>query len=157
MWAQDTVREWQASGVKASCQTCHFKTHQSTGAHDLGRLAGAIKEHVEQRVATVSLKNVGHKVLTGDPFRRLVFEAYTEEGCTKALKRWAFQRVFAIVDTKRVIEKSDSRLVPSQVRTLELPEGTTHWRLRVVFAEPGLEDRVEASDISAIVMSGRVL
>ena len=39
----------------------------------------------------------------------------------------------------------------------ELPEGTTHWRLRVVFAEPGLEDRVEASDISAIVMSGRVL
>jgi hypothetical protein len=96
----------------------------------------------------LSLRDVGHRLPTGDPFRQLVLEACAAptpdpfdggvEPCDEALDSWRFTRTI-VVEDGGLREASDSSLTPGEVRTIELPQGAARWQLRYLFAEPGLQ------------------
>jgi hypothetical protein len=77
---QTTFTEWKTWGGAQSCQDCHMKSasHRVVGAHDTEFLRSALALVVDGRVATVTAKNVGHEVPTGDVFRHLVLWADDE-------------------------------------------------------------------------------
>jgi hypothetical protein len=153
VWAQSTVLEWERSGARTTCQGCHFETHESGGGHDLERLRKALVVQVNQRTLTLSLKDVGHRLPTGDPFRQLVLEACAGP-CAPALASWRFRRTFEL-QGQLVRERGDTRLTPGEARSVTLPEGATRWQLRLVYAEPGLEERVAPEHVSAVFSEGR--
>lgn len=152
VWAQSTLLEWERSGARASCQGCHFDTHESGGGHDLARLREALVVQLAQRTLSLRLKDVGHRVPTGDPFRQLVLEACAGS-CEAPLASWRFRRTFELQGAL-VRERGDTRLTPGEVRTVTLPDGATRWRLRLIYAEPGLEERVAPEHVSALISEG---
>jgi hypothetical protein len=103
--------------------------------------------------ARLRVGNAGHLVPTGDPFRRLVFDACASADCATRLRRWTFGRTVRAAG-EELLEGQDTRLEPSSMRVLELPEGATHWRLALIFVEPGLEDRVPPESASVLISSG---
>lgn len=157
--AQDTLGEWERSGTKASCQQCHFENHRAWGAHDLRRLAGALRVEVESGVLTLSLRGVGHALPTGDPFRWLALELCADERCAATLKRWTFARLLVPQGQQgsapqRVEVAQDTRLFPGRPRSLPVPGGARYWRLVYHYAEPGLSGHVPEEELGAVVAAG---
>ena len=153
-WAQHTVSEWRDTGTTKSCADCHFKTHASTGAHDLERLRSVLSvEQLESGEVQVQVGNVGHRVPTGDPFRALVFEACASAECGTVLKRYTFGRSLRESDAG-IVDDLDTRLEPSTTRVLVVPREGRWWQLRMIYAEPGLEGHLPPAAVSQIISSG---
>ncbi len=157
---QDTGAEWATSRAAAeglTCQGCHMGAsgHRFPGVHTPGYVAGALtvtfREEGPALVAEVRSQGVGHRVPTGDPFRRLRLRLCRDEACaaplaTRFLSRgfeWTPDGVRATGDTTVPVETATS----APVRRLEFPRSrlpqpvpeVLHWRLDYLLAEPALE------------------
>lgn len=153
-WAQRTVGEWRDTGTTKSCADCHFKTHASTGAHDLERLRSVLSvARLAPGDVQLRVGNVGHRVPTGDPFRVLIFEVCTSAECSTVLKRYTFGRSFRATDAG-IEDEFDTRLEPSTTRVLRVPPEGRWWQLRMRYAEPGLETELPPSVVSQVISSG---
>ena len=101
---QDTLAEWQRSPSAAAgrtCQDCHMRAgdHHFPGGHDRALLEASVRVRVERvtpdRVrVTLAARSVGHRLPTGDPFRRFVVELCDEPDCLEPLARPSFGRAF---------------------------------------------------------------
>jgi hypothetical protein len=158
---QDTGAEWATSRAAAeglTCQGCHMGAsgHAFPGAHTPGYVADALAVtfHVEEGralVAEVRSQGAGHRVPTGDPFRRLRLRLCRDEGCTAPLAtrylsrtfEWTPEAVRATGDTTVPVETATT----APVRRLEFPWArlpqpvpeVLHWRLDYLLAEPDLQ------------------
>jgi hypothetical protein len=161
---QDTGAEWASSRAAAegrTCQSCHMRQagHRFPGAHTPGYVAKALSVtfQVEPgRALTAELRSrgVGHRVPTGDPFRRLRLLLCRDADCAEPLAtrtlargfKWNPEGIQAVADTTVPVETATRE----PVRRLEfrlaalpgpLPE-VLHWRLDYLLAEPALEGLV---------------
>lgn len=175
---QDTGAEWASSRAAdegVTCQGCHMGAsgHHFPGAHTPGYVAGALAVtfHVEEGralVAEVRSQGAGHRVPTGDPFRRLRLRLCRDEGCaaplaTRYLSRrfeWTAEAVRATDDTTVPVETATT----APVRRLEFPWArlpqpmpeVLHWRLDYLLAEPGLEALLPPESLRQEVRHGTV-
>jgi hypothetical protein len=154
LWAQHTLSEWRELGTAETCADCHFKTHASTGAHDLGRLREVLSvEQLKPGEVQLRVGAVGHRVPTGDPFRQLVFEVCTSAECGTVLKRYTFGRSFR-ASPAGLEDDRDTRLEPATTTLLVVPPEGKWWQLRMIYAEPGLDARVPAGAASQVISTG---
>jgi hypothetical protein len=173
---QDTGAEWATSRAAAkglTCQGCHMGAsgHRFPGAHTPGYVAGALTvtfqvEPGRALVAEVRSQGAGHRVPTGDPFRRLRLRLCRDEACaaplaTRFLSRtfqWTREGVLAGEDTTVPVETATT----APVRRLEFPlarlprAGVLHWRLDYLLAEPELEGRLPPEVLRLDVHRGTV-
>jgi hypothetical protein len=175
---QDTGAEWARSRAAAegrTCQGCHMGEagHHFPGAHTPGYVAGALSvtfqgEPGRALVAEVRARGVGHRVPTGDPFRRLRLQLCRDEGCAQPLATRLLSRRFAW--TPRGAQPSGDTTVPVETETTApvrrwtfplstlpgpLPE-VLHWRLDYLLAEPELEALVPPEALRQEVHRGTV-
>lgn len=137
--AQDTVREAAHFEPGRTCQACHFRTHDARGgAHDLEGLKAALQVEVVERALRLSLRGVGHRFPTGDPFRLVLIDACRDEGCEARAKRWVLGRSLELQPDGGIVETRDTRLMPGEQRDFHAPGDATHWRVTFVFTEPEL-------------------
>ena len=152
---QNTYEEWRASGVTQTCQDCHLDGHRFRGAHDPDLVRGALTVTVTAGVAHVTAANVGHRIPTGDPFRRLTFRACSEPTCAEPLQTWLFARWFEPTRNSWAAVR-DTTLASGETRDLPLPAGTVAWQLEYRYAEPQLEEQLPADLVGFLVTSGPV-
>lgn len=151
---QDTHDEWAGSWFAeqgTGCVDCHVqkRRHRFAGGHDVDQLRDALDLALEQTSdglsVTLTATGVGHRVPTGDPFRRLVLEVCAEPACETRTGRAVFARRFApTADTWHLV--ADTTVPPptdgpSASRTLAVPltGPAVHWRLWVHYADPTLD------------------
>jgi hypothetical protein len=175
---QDTGAEWAASRAAAeghTCQGCHMGTsgHTFPGAHTPGYVARALAvtfqvEAGRALVAEVRSQGVGHRVPTGDPFRRLRLRLCRDEACAAPLATRYLSRHFQ--GTAEGVRPGKDTTVPVEtattapVRRLEFPlarlpqpvPGVLHWRLDYLLAEPALEALVPPEVLRQDVHRGTV-
>jgi hypothetical protein len=175
---QDTGAEWASSRAAAeglTCQSCHMgqAAHRFPGAHTPGFVAGALSVSFQVepgRILTVELRSrgVGHRVPTGDPFRRLRLQLCRDADCTEPLVRRTLARGFQ--GSPEGVQRAVDTTVPVETATTEpvrrltfrlaalprpLPE-FLHWRLDYLLAEPELEGLVPPELLRQEVLRGTV-
>ena len=171
---QETLSEWAASSSAArgvTCQGCHMPEgrHTFPGVHSPGWVAGALSVSFSREegrlVAEVRARDVGHRVPSGDPFRRLRLRLCREPGCeTPLATRWLMRRFslrehgwVLVADTTVPVETASTQPV-RRVEfplTAPLPE-VLHWRLDYLLAEPGLEEHVTPEALCLPLHEGTV-
>lgn len=172
---QDTGAEWASSRAAAeglTCQGCHMGAagHTFPGAHTPGYVAGALavtfREEGRALVAEVRAQGVGHRVPTGDPFRRLRLRLCRDEACAAPLATRYLSRHFR--GSVEGVRPGKDTTVPVEtattapVRRLEFPlarlpsAGVLHWRLDYLLAEPALEGLVPPELLRQDVHRGTV-
>jgi len=173
---QETLSEWASSSAAArgvTCQGCHMPEgrHTFPGAHAPGLVAGALSVSFSREegrlVAEVRSRDVGHRVPTGDPFRRLRLRLCREPGCAEPLAtRWLMRRFskredgwVLAADTTVPVETESTQ----PVRRLEFPltaplPEVLHWRLDYLLSEPepALEERVPSEELCLPLHEGTV-
>jgi hypothetical protein len=156
---QNTVAEWRASGIKASCHDCH-DVHRAPGGHNLELLRAAVAVDVkrieggEVRV-TLRSRNAGHRFPTGDPFRRLRIDLCAAADCNEVLTSREMERAIVPVgDTWRI--DLDGTLPPLGSRELEVvvPERARAWRLVFIYAARSSEAFLSSADYAVELYSG---
>nr|WP_276204340.1 cytochrome c3 family protein [Enhygromyxa salina] len=158
---QDTVHEWRrsdAARMGVTCVDCHMPlVGDGAGRHHNHRVAGAADEWLVAQALDVSTSahrqgerievtmrveaaDVGHRVPTGDVFRRLRVAAWTDGG--DPVERW-LGREFAAVTAStgegfRLRPVLDSRVpAPGDGEAVELrlsvpdAEGPLHWSVEL--------------------------
>lgn len=171
---QETLAEWTSSTAAArgvSCQGCHMAggSHGFPGAHAPGLVAGALSVTFEKQggrlFAEVRARDVGHRVPTGDPFRRLRLRLCREPACTSPLATRFLMRRFETrgsgwtpgEDTTVPVETAST----APVRRLEFPltgplPEVLHWRLDYLLAEVELEELVPPELLRLELQQGTV-
>jgi hypothetical protein len=165
---QNTYREWEASGAAAAgrrCQDCHMPegAHTFPGAHSLALLQRSLSVRA-RRVSdglevTVSAESVGHKVPTGDPFRRLVVELL--EGGEVVVEH-ILKRRYGMDDESWYLMDDSTLPVPlrgldtSRTWTLDVPGAPNSWRLWMVYGDPRFEGQLEPHQVRQLVAEGAV-
>lgn len=163
---QATATEWERwkaqTGRTEGCPSCHMPdgAHQMHGAHDLQRVSDSIQVRVTAQALTLSTRDVGHAVPTGDLFRHLTLEARPSPD-----EPWSvvdtLGRTFTVDDTldpplKRQV--GDTRLHPGAPRVVEIPErfGGGQWQLRYHYGGPHDEARgiVSPDQLIRVVHTG---
>jgi hypothetical protein len=175
---QDTGAEWARSRAAAegrTCQSCHMgeSGHRFPGAHTPGYVAGALSvtfqvEPGRALVAEVRARGVGHRVPTGDPFRRLRLRLCRDAGCAEPLATRFLSRRFEATPSG-VRAKGDTTVpveteTTAPVRRWEFPLATLpaplpevlHWQLDYLLAEPELEALVPPEAMRHEVHRGTV-
>jgi nitrate/TMAO reductase-like tetraheme cytochrome c subunit len=175
---QDTGAEWASSRAAAegkTCQSCHMggAGHHFPGAHTPGYVAGALSvtfrvEDGGVLIAELRSRGVGHRVPTGDPFRRLRLVLCRDEGCEEPLTTRTLARSFQ--SRPGTVQAGRDTTVPVETDTTEpvrrfrfrlaafpgpLPE-VLHWRLDYLLAEPQLEGVVSPELMRQEVHRGTV-
>jgi hypothetical protein len=177
---QDTYAEWQHSPAAArgvSCQGCHMAkgSHDIVGGHDaalLQRTVGVAFTHADGGwEAQLTAKGAGHRVPTGDPFRRFELSICAAPGCEERLALRRFGREFR----EDAPEETDGPRDPkvqhwrlsrdttapagegrSEARRFDAPAAGFAWELRYRMEEPGLERDVDRSVYETAVAAGVV-
>jgi len=163
---QATAQEWEAwkslTGRTEDCPACHMPEgdHSMHGAHDRDRLTQSIVVTQAGSRLTLSTRDVGHAVPTGDLFRHLTVEARATGDPTwttlDTLGRTFAVDASTVPPTKR--QTADSRLHPGAPRVIELPERFLggRWRLRYHYGGPHDEARglVPSEQLVAVVHQG---
>jgi hypothetical protein len=165
---QNTFAEWERSGAAKDglrCQDCHMPegAHTFPGAHSQALLSSSLS--VQARLSaqglelTVSAAGVGHRVPTGDPFRKLIVEIIEGEEVvyTHSLRRvhsrteesWALRE-----DT--TLPTPESGLNTSRTWTLAIPGDPEGWRLWMVYGDERFEPELEAHQVRQLVARGLV-
>ena len=152
-------RTASVSGVTETCQDCHLAGHTFRGAHDAELVRSALTVAVTvadgRATAHVTAARVGHRVPTGDPFRRMLFRACADAACAQPLKTWVFGRSFE--ETPRTwVLTGDTTLASGETRDLLLPAGTVAWELEYRYAEPQLEAELPDELVRLKVASGEI-
>jgi hypothetical protein len=132
---QSTVSEWRASPAAAAgetCVSCHHDGHRFRGAHDADFVRGALVVTVEPEALELRTTSaLGHRLPTGDPFRRLEVERCADPSCVDVLDDQGRMRVL-----------HDTRLGPpggDGSHLLRVPrDGAPYWRVRLGLADPDL-------------------
>ncbi len=146
---QDTLAEWRASAAARrgrACQACHMPggAHRFPGGRDRALLDGSFALTVERagpgRVrARLAAAGAGHRVPTGDPFRRLVLELCGDDACDPPLARARFARGFRKAPDGWALA-ADTAVPPGGAREVSLAaDGARWWRLTYLYAAPGTE------------------
>lgn len=159
---QTTVDEWADSLAALegrTCVSCHADgDHRMTGAHDPDRVRGALRITVEPREEGLRMvlvtKGVGHRLPTGDGFRRLVVEACADETCADVIARRVLGRRF---DGPAWHLVEDRWLPPDDEVTIDLAApGARGWRVSYAYGDPLLEPLLAPEDRGFVVASGAV-
>jgi hypothetical protein len=157
---QSTYSEWQEWGGDQTCQDCHMPDgdHRFRGAHDRDFLVGSLAVEVGGSALTLRSVGVGHSLPTGDLFRNLTVEAH--DGHDWAVVHRIGRRFEERRDpqtlgwTKGLVE--DSSLRPGERRVVQLPVGTSAWRVRYHFGAEHDERRglVPLEDLVVVLRAG---
>ncbi|MBL8618323.1 MAG: hypothetical protein JNM72_22100 [Deltaproteobacteria bacterium] len=179
---QDTVAEWRGSAAAAAgigCADCHIPDgrHRFAGGHDLGLLAAAaeVSAWATAGEATVELRaiGVGHRLPTGDPFRRLIVhlcaDASPSRGqrgppspCAAPLAALSFRRTFVGTDVAWALDEDTTAppAAPGQpaVRRLSTPvaQQPARWVLEVVWVDLETAAQLPPTAARALVEGGPV-
>ena len=139
---QTTWDEWARVTTKP-CAGCHLDGHRFPGGHDADQVRRALTvETAPGRLTLRTTDEVGHRVPTGDPFRRLEVALCATEACETIRVR----RVLAVVhqpDAEGWLQvEKDTRLGPPgspwpDAVSLEDPKAGG-YRVRLLLADPAL-------------------
>lgn len=134
---QSTWTEWQASGSEQSCASCHLDGHRFRGAHDLQLLQDAVQiEPIAQGVRLQVAPELGHRLPTGDPFRRLELSLCADDACEQVVsRRWFWREYTGSGDAWQLT--TDHTLGPGDTVVLR-HERARAWRLTYWLADPTL-------------------
>lgn len=147
---QDTVAEHRATPAGQAgrtCASCHLRGHRFLGAHDPAFVREGLTARAEPDALVLqTTADLGHRLPTGDPFRRLEVRLCADRWCADVRSR----RQLAVVHQPdadgwmRVV--SDTRLGPpggEAPDTLRIawPEGCVAWDVRLLLADPTLDVR----------------
>lgn len=146
---QDTVREHRASPAARegqTCASCHLKGHRFPGAHDPELVRSALTVRAEPGALVLQTTDaLGHRLPTGDPFRRLEIRLCADVPCTDVRVRRSAVVVHQPDADGWLRVVSDTRLGPpgSGSDTLEVPwaDGVRGWDVRLLLADPALDVR----------------
>lgn len=175
---QDTVAEWQGSAAAAAgqgCADCHMPrgAHRFAGGHDLAALRRALS--VEARAVgagevavRLQTHGVGHKLPTGDPFRRLRVQLCAEplrsprDTCENIVGEAIFRKTFAGTEQAWAVEEDHTVPAPTEgdraERTLRVPvRGPARgWALRIDWLDPATTAALPAAAAGAVLAVGAV-
>lgn len=173
---QDTLAEWRRAPHSPSCQQCHMEkgSHRFPGGHDVALLRETISARLlrlpsGQLQVTLTAHKAGHRVPTGDPFRRIVLKLYRDRGQAEPLQRYAFGRQFrrppgAAADAWTLAQ--DTSIPPPQagqsashVLTLPTDAGkpaATFFRLLYSYPAPSSVPDLAEEDIAVELQHGAI-
>ena len=173
---QDTFAEWRRAPHSPSCQQCHMKQgeHSFPGGHDVPLLRETISASLlrlpsGQLQVTLTARNAGHRVPTGDPFRRLVLKLYRERNQAEPLHRYSFGRQFrrppgGAADAWTLVQ--DTSIPPPQdgqnaSRVIALPTdptepAATYFRLSYSYPAPSSLPDLTGEDIAVELQHGAI-
>lgn len=171
---QDTLGEFQRSQVpQRSCQDCHMPggSHRWPGGHDIDALRRALEARVwiegrEHLQVVLRTHGVGHRLPTGDPFRRVQLDICTDPDCEQLLLTFSFGRFFLRRDGHEVLVRdtalsapggaeSSARRLTHRLNNPPDPKGL-FWRLQYAYAAPSTEPDLQDSDRSVELARGKV-
>jgi hypothetical protein len=168
--AQDTVAEWASSKAAhdgARCQDCHMGEHGHAfvGPHTPGLVAATVQIEVERHSddlvrATLRAPGAAHRVPSGDPFRRMVFEACADPVCADVVGSASVRRVFEPSATSwrlfaDLTLPPERRAAPSE-RVLDVPTArpAVAWRLLWRHGEARFDDQLPPDEVGFVVHAG---
>ncbi len=175
---QDTVAEWRGSAAAVAgvgCADCHMPrgAHGFPGGHDLPALRRALSVEVRpDGPSTVAVRlqsqGVGHKLPTGDPFRRLTVQLCahrlrsTSDPCEDVVGEAIFRKTFE--GTERAWAVLEDLTVPAPVegsvaeRTLNVPvrAPALGWSLRIDWLDPATTQALPPEAVGAVLEVGAV-
>lgn len=169
---QDTLEEWRRAPGAKSCQGCHMDrgSHRFPGGHDQALLRATVSATVRQlgdgRLrAELRATSAGHRVPTGDPFRRLTIELCEEPSCAAPLAGLLFGRAFRKTAESWALARDTAIPPPAggteARRALDLtPEPgppARYWRLLYGYAAPSSEKDLSGDDVAVEVLRGSVM
>lgn len=161
---QATVSEWRTSKAARAgvgCVDCHMGTggHRFLGAHDpeTARRALSVSATWSDPVAEVSLAatNVGHRVPTGDPARRLRVLACADPKCEHVTAARTLARVYT--PGRWSLERDDTVPVDGQVVVRLDAPGATWWRVDLHYAEAILEPELTPDEVRLTLAEGPLI
>jgi hypothetical protein len=166
---QNTYNEWLAyreKGGRETCQSCHMPggKHTFQGAHTPEVLARGIDFHVAPGIHgyafILRVRNVGHRVPTGDLFRHLTLEVAKEGGPFEAIARIGRTYGFSIDDkTGEAVQGlvEDTSLGPFERRVVNFSsDRPVRYRLVYHYTSPRdeLKSLLKPDELKTIVASG---
>lgn len=171
---QDTLSEWSKSAAARSgqgCQQCHMPSgsHNFLGGHDAELMRRTVYGRVTrlpngQVMVTLRAMAAGHRVPTGDPFRRLCVELCEETTCEHPLRRILFWRHFAKKEDRFALDHDLAIPAPQNEQPAErsiavrgLPASARFYRVLYQFAAPGTEGLLRREDRQIELGRGAIL
>ena len=139
--------------------------HAFVGPHTPGLIAASVQIEVERLDdhhlrATLRAPGAAHRVPSGDPFRRMVFEACADLACADIVGRTSIRRVFEPDATSWRLF-SDLTLPPERprapaMRVLEIPteRPAVAWRLLWRHGESRFDDQLPPDEVGFVVHTG---
>lgn len=170
---QSTLHEWQGSGAGkrgTSCQSCHMPrgSHDMQGGHD----AELLRRTVDLRfsaapdggwVATLESRGAGHRVPTGDPFRRFEVLICATAECDDVFTKLRFGRLLRPRPDGGWVEARDTsvpaprgRTASSPAQHFDAPACGFFWKMRYRMDESGLAAHVPRQAYEVDVSRGRI-
>lgn len=165
---QNTYTEWENSGAAADglrCQDCHMPkgAHTFPGAHSQSLLSESLSVQARQGAGglelTVSAAGVGHRVPTGDPFRRLVVELLEGDEVVyfhQLLRKHGRTEESWYLQEDTTLPTPREGLDTSRSWTLAVPGNPDSWRLWMYFGDRRFEEQLEDHQVRQLVASGVV-
>lgn len=168
---QDTLAEWRRTEQKKECQDCHMPGggHTFPGGHDIPFLRNTLQVHITPKGHRLQIdlqaNGAGHRVPTGDPFRRLQLQLLSNEQATVPLSTYSLGRRFrnppnGDKDTWVLIQ--DLSIPPptqdgTAVRSFTAPAlGAKYFRLLFSYPAPSSRPDLQGDDVAVEVLRGAV-
>lgn len=174
---QDTLAEWRHTPQRRTCQNCHMPAgaHRFPGGHDTALLRDTVRASVRRLPdgrlqVELHASNAGHRVPTGDPFRRLELQLYANGTDAELLARYSFARRFrkppggdafswVLAHDLTIPPPADGR---QATRTIDLPapDAATparFWRLHLAYAAGSSLPDLRGDDVSVEIARGQVM
>jgi hypothetical protein len=157
---QDTYGEWRRASVAQRCQDCHMPNgaHRFPGGHDLELLRRTVAIEVAANEGGVAIhlsaRGAGHRVPTGDPFRRLYVEICEDSSCEEPIARPSFGRSF-VADGGGWRQRSDTRLGDER-RQIATSASHIWWRLHFGYAASSSAPSLSGDDWSVELARGEL-
>lgn len=152
---QSTASELARAAPGASCASCH-DIHRPTGAHDpalvRGALAIAARSTAEGVELAITARHVGHRVPTGDPFRRIVITVCDDAACRHAIATHVIARGFALVDGVWA-PVLDRTLAEGETRVITLPPAGW-WKAELFYSDARFEAALDPDERSIELARG---
>jgi hypothetical protein len=154
---QETGAQWRTWGGGRSCVDCHLAGHAFPGAHDRAFLARSVAVALRDGALHLRAVGVGHRLPTGDLFRRITVEVAPVAGPFRVIA--SLGRTFALdagPEVTRKVPIDDTSLLPDEDRAIPLPADAARWRVVWHDGAPHDEARglLEVADITAVLASG---
>lgn len=173
---QSTLSEHKALGERRGCVDCHMplldkqRSHRFPGGHDEDMLRGALQVSAKRDGVvlqmTLSPKQIGHALPTGDLFRRLVVSAQSQTSDGKPVQTAQYLQRYFGTEQQRPgsfvrVQTSDTRLHGPGLLRLALPlsdrdlRNPIHWQVRYQrVAHPGQTEATAVLDSEVLLYQG---